>query len=199
VYLKCVTKDGEWIGASDLLTTCIHHLELHFTDRRHTQTSIHSTLQSPLAVSWQRLLPKEVLQLPALRSSCHSNLFRTLCQLTTQLTRSPVGSHSTPPNLVSSSHSHNQLLHVTSLKLLTTLTPNSSDPAYNILAQTTQKTPFFYCSIGICCRGNVFTETLLRNGLHNPMVLLLQALPSNCFYTHRHCLAMGLYATLLPS
>jgi hypothetical protein len=27
----CVTVDGIWIGELDLLTTCIHHLELHFT------------------------------------------------------------------------------------------------------------------------------------------------------------------------
>jgi hypothetical protein len=26
-----VTVDGVWIGELDLLTTCIHHSELHFT------------------------------------------------------------------------------------------------------------------------------------------------------------------------
>jgi hypothetical protein len=64
-----------WI---DLLTACIHHSELHFTDHWHTQTSVLSLLQSPLAISWQRLLPREILQLPALRSSCYSCLCRTL-------------------------------------------------------------------------------------------------------------------------
>jgi hypothetical protein len=48
----------------DLLTTWIHHSELHFTDHWHTQTSILSLLQSPIAVFWQRLLPREILQLP---------------------------------------------------------------------------------------------------------------------------------------
>jgi hypothetical protein len=28
----CVTIDGVWIGELDLLTTCIHRSELHFTD-----------------------------------------------------------------------------------------------------------------------------------------------------------------------
>jgi hypothetical protein len=30
---RCVTIDGVWIGELDLLTTCKHHSELHFTDR----------------------------------------------------------------------------------------------------------------------------------------------------------------------
>jgi hypothetical protein len=49
-----------------------------------------------------------------------------------------------------------------------------------------------------CFRRHVFTEPLLRNGLHNPVVLLLrasvlQALPSNdrCLQSHR--LTTGLY------
>jgi hypothetical protein len=40
----------------DLLTTCIHHSELHFTDHWHTQTSVLRLLQSSIAVSWQRFL-----------------------------------------------------------------------------------------------------------------------------------------------
>jgi hypothetical protein len=55
-----------------LLTTCAHHSELHFTDHWHTQTSVLSLLQSPLAVSLQRLLPRESLQLSALRPSSHN-------------------------------------------------------------------------------------------------------------------------------
>jgi hypothetical protein len=52
----------------------IDHLfiPLGTTIYRHTQTSVLSLIQSPLAVSLQRLLPREVLQLPTLRSSCHS-------------------------------------------------------------------------------------------------------------------------------
>jgi hypothetical protein len=53
-------------------------------------------------------------------------------------------------------------------------------------------------------RGNVFTGPLLRNGLYNPVVLLLPAcmlwaLPSNgsCLQSYR--LATGLYATILKA
>jgi hypothetical protein len=42
-------------------------------------------------------------------------------------------------------------------------------------AQTTKKMPFFYCCFGVHCRGAAFTEPLLRNGLHNPVVVLLHA------------------------
>jgi hypothetical protein len=48
----------------DLLTTCIHHSKLHFTDHWHIQASVLSLLQSPPAVSWQRLLPREILSSP---------------------------------------------------------------------------------------------------------------------------------------
>jgi hypothetical protein len=48
----------------------------------------------------------------------------------------------------------------------------------------------------------VFTEPLLRNGLHDPVVLLLRAdmllaLPSNGRCLQSHCLATGLYTMLL--
>jgi hypothetical protein len=35
-----VTLDRVWIGELDLLTTCTHHLKLHFTNDWHTQTSV---------------------------------------------------------------------------------------------------------------------------------------------------------------
>jgi hypothetical protein len=60
-----------------LLTNCILHSKLHFTGHWPTQTSVLSLLLSSLAVSWQRFLPREVLQLPAPSSSCHSSPFRT--------------------------------------------------------------------------------------------------------------------------
>jgi hypothetical protein len=44
----------------------------------HTQTTFLSLLQSPLAASWQRLLPRVILQHPSLRSSCHSRPCRSL-------------------------------------------------------------------------------------------------------------------------
>jgi hypothetical protein len=61
----------------DWLTTCVHHSELHFADHWHIQTSVLCLIQCPLAVSWQRLLPREILQLPALRSYCHYRPCRT--------------------------------------------------------------------------------------------------------------------------
>jgi hypothetical protein len=48
----------DWI--LDLLTTCMHHSELHFTDHCHTQATVHSLSQSPLAIFWQRLLRREL-------------------------------------------------------------------------------------------------------------------------------------------
>jgi hypothetical protein len=52
---------GEWIYLPLVYTTL--NSTLHTTD---TQTSILSLLQIPLSVSWQRFLPRETLQLPAL-------------------------------------------------------------------------------------------------------------------------------------
>jgi hypothetical protein len=63
-----VTTDGVLIWRMALLTTCIYHSELHFTDHWHIQASVLSLLQSLLAVSWQRFLPRQILQRPALRS-----------------------------------------------------------------------------------------------------------------------------------
>jgi hypothetical protein len=82
---------GLWLG---LLTACIHRSELHFTDHWHTQTNVLILLQSPLAVSWQRLIPRKILQLPALRCSCHSRPCRILVNW--QRTGSQAGDHFTP-------------------------------------------------------------------------------------------------------
>jgi hypothetical protein len=60
-----------------LLTTWIHHSEIHFTAHWYTQTSALSILQLSLAVSWQRLLPRDFLQLHALWSSSHNRPCRT--------------------------------------------------------------------------------------------------------------------------
>jgi hypothetical protein len=72
-----------------------------------------------------------------------------------------------------------------------------------VAVRTIWKTPLFYCCER-CFRGKVFTEPLLRNGLHNTIVLLLRAcmlraLHSNgrCLQSHR--LIRGLYATILSS
>jgi hypothetical protein len=49
--------DGVWIGELDLLTTCIHHSELHFIVHWHAQTSVLSLL-----VSTSRFLAKVLTQ-----------------------------------------------------------------------------------------------------------------------------------------
>jgi hypothetical protein len=55
----------------------------------------------------------------------------------------------------------------------------SNCAAYNIPTRTTSKTLFISCCVEVRCRGNVLTEPLFKNGLHNPIVLLLRALPRN--------------------
>jgi hypothetical protein len=62
--LGCVTYRLGMNWILDLLTTCIHHSELHFTDHWHTQTNVRSLLHPPLAVSYELLLPREILQPP---------------------------------------------------------------------------------------------------------------------------------------
>jgi hypothetical protein len=67
---------------------------------------------------------------------------------------------------------------------------------------TSSLTTGWVCRLQLLLVGrNVFTEPLFRNGLHNPVVLLLcacmlRALPSNgrCLQSHR--LATCLYATI---
>jgi hypothetical protein len=45
----------------------------------------------------------------------------------------------------------------------------------------------------------VFTEPLFRNGLHNPVVLYLRALPGNGRCLQSHLLATGPHTTVLLS
>jgi hypothetical protein len=66
---------GEWIYWPLVYNT--RNYTLQITDTH----SVPILLQSPLDVSWQRLPPRVILQLPTLRSSCHSHLCRTLCHL----------------------------------------------------------------------------------------------------------------------
>jgi hypothetical protein len=63
--------------------TTLYRSLTHTHTHTHTQTSVPSLLYSPQAVSQQRLLPRDILQFPALRSSCHSRPCRTVSQLTT--------------------------------------------------------------------------------------------------------------------
>jgi hypothetical protein len=66
-----VTTDGVWIWYWIYwpLEYTTRNNSLQITD---TQTSVLNLLTDPVAVSWQRFLPREILQLPALRSSSHS-------------------------------------------------------------------------------------------------------------------------------
>jgi hypothetical protein len=91
----------------------MQHSKLHLSDHWHTQTSVLSLLQSPLAVSWQRFLPRKIFQLPKLGSSCQPALHNS-CQLTTQLTWSQTGCHFTS-NSLSSLHrlNYNWTLSIT--------------------------------------------------------------------------------------
>jgi hypothetical protein len=71
-------------------------------------------------------------------------------------------------------------------------------------ARATSKMPFFYCYEYVRFRGNVFTEPLLGNGLHDSDVLLLRtcmlrALPSNGRCLHNHFLATGISVILCSS
>jgi hypothetical protein len=96
-FWGCVNIDGVWFGwirFNDHLyipvgTTLYRSLT-------YTETELLSLLQFPLAVSLQLFLPREIFQLPALRSSCHSRQWRTSSQLTIQLTRSQAGGYFTP-------------------------------------------------------------------------------------------------------
>jgi hypothetical protein len=94
-------------------------------------------------------------------------------------------------------HQPNTSLHFTQLNC----TQLAWDPRYVASGRTHQKTPFVYRCAHVRVSWNVFTEPLLRNRLHNHVVLLLRAcmlqvLPSNgrCLQSHR--LATGLYATI---
>jgi hypothetical protein len=112
----------------DLLTTCVSGLQ--FTDHWHTQTSVLSLLQSLLVVSWQRLLSRQILQFPALRSSCHSRPCRTTSQLTTNWVPQWRPFHTNL--LVFSSHADFQM---TTDNWTLSLT-NNSKPTTNSMLQT---------------------------------------------------------------
>jgi hypothetical protein len=127
----------DWI--LDLLTTYIHHSKLHFTDHWHIPTIVLSLLPSPLAVCWQRLLPRDILQLPALRSSCHSRLTEFL--ISDNSTNWVPDWRPFHTNLIILSSQAdfqlnslltNQLLHVTSLNW----TADKLQPTINKLLQT---------------------------------------------------------------
>jgi hypothetical protein len=69
-----------------LVTRCIdrlytHDWWLHFTDHWHTRASVLSLLKPPLAVSWQRILTMEILQLLCSLCCPLANTPQLNCQL----------------------------------------------------------------------------------------------------------------------
>jgi hypothetical protein len=89
----------------DLLTTCTHRSELQvitakslisalYKSRQHLLSLLQPARSSPV-VPWQRLLILEILQLHALRSSCHSRPCRILVNSTIALSllRLPCRAH----------------------------------------------------------------------------------------------------------
>jgi hypothetical protein len=130
----------------DLLTTYTHQLELQVITVLLLISTLYKSLahakssQSTLDISWQWLQIVESLQLPVLRSSCHSHPCRTQPN---SLNYSAISSQ---PPMQSSAE-----LNCPSYFL------------YNSLARTTSKTLFFCCMrVSLC--GNVFTKPSLRNG-----------------------------------
>jgi hypothetical protein len=87
--------DGVWSG----YWIYWHNSELQVTTALSLSSTLYKPPQHPIslfqpvvssAVPWERLLTVDIFQLPALRSSCHSRLYRTLdnsfnpnCQLST--------------------------------------------------------------------------------------------------------------------
>jgi hypothetical protein len=110
---------------ADIGLHLIHGSELQFTYHWHTRTSILSLLQSPLAVSWQRLLTREILLAFRAQALLSQTPVQNSCQLTAQLTGYQSGgrSHQSPSLLFTGWLSTdnwnlsltNQLLHFTSL------------------------------------------------------------------------------------
>jgi hypothetical protein len=139
------------------------------------------------------------LQLPALKSFLHSHLCRT--PLNCQPSTNWVPFH-TNLLMFSSQADNLQLNYFTSLQFTELHSASLRSSLYNLAADPTENTvpPLLHTCARPC--GNGTTEPLPRNGLHNPVFLLLHAfmlwaLPNNGHCLQDHCLAMGLYATIL--
>jgi hypothetical protein len=145
----------------DLLTTYKHDSELRAITAPPLFSTIHKSPQHPLsfsqpavpspAVPWQRLLKVEILQLHALRFCLHSFPCRT---------------HWRPFHtnlLVFSSQVDFQLTTKWVASIVFKISPLHG-PHKNSFQQE------LYCCVRIRCRGNVFSDPLLINGLHNTVV-----------------------------
>jgi hypothetical protein len=140
----------------------MHHTQLHYTGHWHTQTSVPSLLQSPLAIyltqwsffsfpRWGPLIAAARAQLLPIDNSTncnrgwrpfHTNLLVFSSQADFQLTTDNWNLSLT-----------NQLLHATSLKGISDTWPQLDWwPRYITSGQTQQKTPplkSFYCCHGL--------------------------------------------------
>jgi hypothetical protein len=200
-HVLCVwLQDGVWIG--------IHRSELHVIIVSLLTSTIHVSPQYPLSLfparsvfnshSLATALTVEILQLPAVMSLLSGEYPATELLSTVNTTIAPSllslackSSIELPTlNWTLSLTNHFTSLHFTQwtanlivLKIAPWRGPHRKHRS-SIVAR-------------VRISGNVFTESLLRNGLHNPVVLLLHAcmlpvLPSNgrCLQSHR--LATGL-------
>jgi hypothetical protein len=209
-----------WI---DLLTIYIHHSELHVITAPLLISTIYRSSQHPLSlfpvcfVFNSRSLAtvsnsgdtsaSRAHVVTVRRISCNWKLVDCQLNYSDISSQSPLQSSTQlpafnwlGPRLATISHQPLSLLFTGWLSTdnwtdqLNCLQDNSS-------ARTTLETSFFYCCALVLFRGNGLTELLLRNGLHNLVVLLLRvskllALPSNgrCLQSRR--LAIGLYTTI---
>jgi hypothetical protein len=137
----------------DLFTPCTRHSELQVittlsliftihTSPQHTLSFFQPAVSSP-AVSWQGLLTVEILQLPALRSFLRWLSFRNACQLFPQLNLIAISSQ---PPLQSTNADTNTKPQLSSIITLHGLNRKHRFQQH------------LYCSLRVCCRGNVFTE-----------------------------------------
>jgi hypothetical protein len=144
-----VSLEGVWIGEYIYIYYFYTPLgTILCTSLAHTQTSVLSLLQSPLAVSWQRLLTREIIQRPLLRYSSYSLPCKT--QLTGSTDWRPFHTNylvfsSQADFQLASDLSHSPTSYFMSLlsnELLTTSQQQlqlfaSNYPVYNISSRTT--------------------------------------------------------------
>jgi hypothetical protein len=144
-----VTIDGVWIGECIFLTTYTHNTEPHvITAPPLIFSNHHSTCSAFYSCSLTTDLTVEILQLPTLRSPCHT---------------APTELLSTVNYIIASSLlsllCRVQLKYQPSTELDC---PNCF--LCNSSARTTSKIPFLYCCVRVRFRGSVFTEPFPRNG-----------------------------------
>jgi hypothetical protein len=168
-----VTTDGVWIGELDLLTTCIQHSGLHVADHWNTHTSVVSLVQSPLAVSWQRLLPMQnfIFRDPVItarrisRNGTAGNFYPTTAALLETVL------------LITSRHGPHRK-HCSSIVALVSVVAETCLP--NRCLQTDCINPSFYCCVRVCwgrylATATVYRITALTAGLYATVYYIITA------------------------